>query len=406
MRILYIDHYAGSPSAGMEYRPHAMAVEWEKLGTSTYLLAGSYSHLRKKNFLEATELAPVEVDGVEFRFIKTRKYDGNGLGRVLSMVDFVGRGWFLARRIAREVRPDVVIASSTYPFDTYLAQRIARHARARVFHEIHDLWPLTPIELGGHSPKHPLMFAMAVAEKSAYRHSDAIISILPNVEPHVRSLGISTPVVAIPNGIDDEAPHDPAPEKMVSLTSQLRAEGHSVIGYAGGLTTANAMDDFVAAMALLKDEPITALLLGDGLYREDLERQAQESGANVIFAGTIKKSEVHETLRLCDALYIGSKASPLYEFGVSANKIFDYMATGVPIVNAFASEHSPMVYANSTIRATGEDPDDIARAIKEAVALSAQERAVLGQKSIDWVREHHSMPKLAKRFLDVLSQGS
>ena len=122
----------------------------------------------------------------------------------------------------------------------------------------------------------------------------------------------------------------------------------------------------------------------------------------MIFAGSIPKSQVHEALKLCDALYIGSKTSPLYTFGVSANKIFDYMATGVPIINAFASEHSPMVYAGSTIRARGEDPADIARAIREAVSLPAEERARLGELSVAWVREHHAMPVLARQFLDVL----
>lgn len=403
MRVLYIDHYAGSPSVGMEYRPHAMAVEWAKLGVETTILAGTFSHLRKINFPEVRQGEPVEVDGVEFRFITTRPYDGNGMGRVLSMVEFVGRGWVAARTIARELRPDAVIASSTYPFDTYLAQRVAKFAGARLIHEIHDLWPLTPIELGGHSPKHPLMWAMAQAEKSAYRRSDAVVSILPNVEPHVRSLGIDTPVVAIPNGIESDGVHDPAPSSFVDVVNGVRAKGHAVIGYAGGMTNANAMDDFVAAMALIKDMPVTAVLLGDGIFREDLERQASDSGANVVFAGTVPKPQIHECLRLCDALYIGSKRSRLYEYGVSANKIFDYMATGVPIVNAFASEHSPMVYAGSTIRARGEDPADIARAIKEAVSLPPSERERLGVRSQEWVREHHEMPVLAKQFLDVLA---
>lgn len=378
MRILYIDHYAGSPTLGMEYRCHAMATQWARLGAETVLLAGTYSHLRKKNFPDAEPLKPMEIDGVEFRFIRTRTYDGNGIGRVLSMVDFAGRGWLAARRIAREVRPDAVIASSTYPFDTYLAQRIAKASGALLVHEIHDLWPLTPIELGGHSPRHPLMWAMAQAEKSAYRNSDAIVSILPNAEPHVRSLGIITPVIPIPNGIESDAPHEPAPESFASQVEDLHERGRAVIGYAGGMTNANAMDDFVSAMALIRDEPVTALLLGDGLYRTDLEKQARDSGAHVIFAGSIPKSQVHEALKLCDALYIGSKTSPLYTFGVSANKIFDYMATGVPIINAFASEHSPMVYAGSTIRARGEDPADIARAIRQAVALPAEENQAGG----------------------------
>lgn len=405
MRIVYIDHYAGSPSAGMEYRPHAMALEWAKLGVQTTIIAGTYSHLRQRNFLDAEPGRPYDVDGVEFRFLHTRTYDGNGLGRILSMVDFVGRGWLAAPRIVRELRPDAVISSSTYPFDTYFAQRVARLSGAVLVHEVHDLWPLTPIELGGHSPRHPLMRAMALAERSAYRRSDAIVSILPNVEPHVRSLGIDTPVVPIPNGIDQAATPQPAPERFVGLVDELHAAGRTVVGYAGGMTTANAMDDLVAAMALIKDKPVTAVLLGDGLHRADLERLAASLGASVEFLGSVPKAQVHDALTRCDALYIGSKRSRLYEFGVSANKIFDYLLTGVPIVNAFASDHSPMVYAGCTVRAEGENPGDIARAIIEAVALPADERLRIRDVSVAWVRDHHAMPALASQFLGVLRGG-
>lgn len=403
MRVVYIDHYAGSPSVGMEYRPHAMALEWARMGVQTTIIAGTFSHLRRRNFPDAVPGQPYEIDGVEFRFLPTRAYDGNGLGRVLSMVDFVTAGWRAAPRVASELRPDAVIASSTYPFDTYFAQRVARLSAGRLVHEIHDLWPLTPIELGGHSPRHPLMLAMAQAERSAYRRSDLIVSILPNVEGHVRSLGIDTPVVPIPNGIDQAVPPDQAPAALTELVDRLHASGRRVVGYAGGMTTANAMDDFVAAMGLLTHEPVTAVLLGDGLLRPDLEREAASLGAAVEFVGSVPKSQVHDALTRCDALYIGSRRSRLYEFGVSANKIFDYLLTGVPIVNAFASEHSPLVYAGCTVRAEAENPHDIARAILEAVSLPDRQRQSIADSSVAWVRDHHAMPVLAARFLEALN---
>lgn len=406
MRVLYIDHYAGSPTAGMEYRPHAMAVEWAKEGVHTTIVAGTFSHLRKRNFPDAVPGHPYDVDGVEFRFLPTRSYEGNGPGRILSMAEFVGRGVAAAGHIARELRPDAVISSSTYPFDTYFAQRVARLSGAVLVHEVHDLWPLTPIELGGHSPRHPLMWAMAVAERSSYRHSDAVVSILPNIEPHVRSLGIDTPVVAIPNGIDAELTPQPAPSEFVELVDGLHASDRKVVGYAGGMTNANAMDDFVAAMGHLTDEPVTAVLIGDGLYRAELEAQCLRLGAHVMFFGTLPRAQIHDALSRCDVLYIGSKRSPLYEFGVSANKIFDYMLTGVPIVNAFVSEHSPMVYADCTVRAEGEDPVDIARAIRTAMALGPAERDNVAEASKGWVRAHHDLPALARQFLDVLTRPS
>lgn len=404
MRVCYIDHYAGSPTSGMEYRPHDMAVEWAKLGVSTTIIAGTYSHLRSRNFADAEPGVPYDVDGAEFRFIRTREYEGNGLGRILSWVDFVVGGMRAARSIARSIRPDVVISSSTYPFDTYFAQRLAKLSGATLVHEVHDLWPLTPIELGGHAPGHPLMRAMAIAERSAYEKSDVIVSILPNVEPHVRSLGIGTPVVPVPNGIEAAGSPEPAPEELVALVDDVHARGRRVLGYAGGMTNANAMDDLVSAMGLLREQPITAVLVGDGLYRKELEEQAKALGADVVFAGSIPKAQVHDFLTRCDALYIGSKRSPLYEFGVSANKIFDYMLTGVPIVNAFDSEHSPMVYAGCSVRARGEDAPDIARAIVEAVNLPDEERERRGRLSRSWVLDHHSLPHLAAQFLDAFTR--
>lgn len=406
MRVLYIDHYAGSPSAGMEYRPHAMAMEWAKLGVETTIIAATFSHLRKRNFPDAIPGQPYDIDGVEFRFLPTRSYDGSGAARIISMAQFVGRGLIAAKRIALELKPDAVISSSTYPFDTYFAQRVAKLAGAVLVHEVHDLWPLTPIELGGHSPHHPLMWAMAVAEKSAYRTSDAIVSILPNIEPHVRSLHIKTRVIPIPNGIDLDTRIELADDSFVGLVDDLHARGHKVIGYAGGMTHANAMDDFVDAMGLLSNESVTAVLIGDGLFKKDLETQAEKQKARVVFCGMMPKAQVHDALSRCDALFIGSKASPLYEFGVSANKIFDYMKTGVPIVNAFVSEHSPMVYAECTVRAQGEDSMDIARGIRRAMALSPAERDHIEEASKSWVRAHHELPVLAQQFLDALTQLS
>ena len=62
--------------------------------------------------------------------------------------------------------------------------------------------------------------------------------------PHVRALGIDTPVIPIPNGIDAAATPDQAPEAFVRLIDDLRARGRRVLGYAGGMTTANAINVF------------------------------------------------------------------------------------------------------------------------------------------------------------------
>lgn len=403
MRVLYIDHYAGSPTLGMEFRPHLMAQEWAKLGVRTTILAGSYSHLRKVNpTVERTGEVQV-IDGVPFRFIRTRAYQGNGAQRVVSMAEFVGRGLRDATRIAHATLPDAVIASSTYPFDTYLAQKVVRLTGARLVHEIHDLWPLTPQELGGYSDRHPFIATMARAERSAYENSDVIVSILPNAEEHVRSLGIDTPVINVPNGVQLDVEHVAGDEQVLALVKKLQASGHDVIGYAGGLSVSNAMDDLVRAMAELRQEPISAVIVGDGKDRADLEALvASLDLGNVYFTGSIPKAAVHSTLAAMDGLYIGSEKSRLYRYGFSANKIFDYMLTGVPIIDALDSEHTPLRYADCSVTARAKDPVDIARAIREVVNLDATQRVEIRAKETSFVREHHAYDKLAATFLAAL----
>ena len=46
MNILYINHYAGGPSYGMEYRPYYMAREWVRAGHRVTVVAANFSHVR------------------------------------------------------------------------------------------------------------------------------------------------------------------------------------------------------------------------------------------------------------------------------------------------------------------------------------------------------------------------
>jgi glycosyltransferase involved in cell wall biosynthesis len=98
------------------------------------------------------------------------------------------------------------VGASTYPLDTWPARRIARLAGARYIHEAHDLWPLTLTELGGMSKRNPFVVLLQVAENSAYRHADLVVSLLPNTLDHMRSHGLSDAgkYTYIPNGIVNE----------------------------------------------------------------------------------------------------------------------------------------------------------------------------------------------------------
>lgn len=124
-----INHYAGSPNLGMEFRPYYVTKGWVKLGHEVLIVGGSYSHLRKVQPQSCEEM----IDDVRYRWVKVNPYKGNGIGRIISMFSFVTKLYCNYRRYLRNFKPDIVIASSTYPLDIYPAYRIARHYHANLF---------------------------------------------------------------------------------------------------------------------------------------------------------------------------------------------------------------------------------------------------------------------------------
>jgi len=72
MRILYLNHYAGSPLHGMEYRPYYLAREWVRGGHEVQLVAASYSHVRTRQPELADHAARDEtIAGIGYRWLPT-----------------------------------------------------------------------------------------------------------------------------------------------------------------------------------------------------------------------------------------------------------------------------------------------------------------------------------------------
>ena len=160
MKVLYINHYAGSPEMGMEFRPYYLAKEWIKMGHEVRIVAGDYSHLRLANPKISKDFQKQNIDGIKYHWVGTGSYEGNGISRAMTMFRFVHKLCRRAKKIALHWRPDVVITSSTYPLDTYAGQKIKKYSKAVLIHEVHDMWPITLIELGNMKRSNPFVMLM------------------------------------------------------------------------------------------------------------------------------------------------------------------------------------------------------------------------------------------------------
>lgn len=405
MNIMIINHYAGSDEYGMEFRPFYMGRELVKLGHDVTVIAADCSHLRKKNPVIQKSFQEEYIDGVRYVFVKTVRYKRNDLFRLLNIKSFLSALKRNRKYLYQKYKPDVIVASSTYPYDVKVAKQIAKFDQdIRVCYEIHDIWPLSLIELYHINPKNPAMRHIQKAEIFAYENADAIISILPNVDKHIEELGFyNTNYTYIPNGvIVDHADEQEPPKDVVDTISQLKERGKFVLMYLGGFSKANALDDLIESASDMESHIHIVMVGGGPLKEKYIETIQTKNIQNVTILQSVSKTQVNKTLQLADALYIGAKKTPLYRYGVGMNKIFDYMLSKRPMIYAIEASNDFAKEANCGISIPSEDPKAIAQAALELSKMSKAELDALGQNGYDYVLENHDYEKLAKRFAFVL----
>lgn len=405
MNILYICHYAGGLKYGMAFRPYYLAREWIRKGHRVRIITADFSHLRSINPHIEEDFSVENIDGIEYQWIKAGKYSGNSVRRALSMFCFVGKIWLKAKRIEAEFLPDVVISSSTYPLDTYAAQRIkkmrdARHQKDIIgyncnqcvyIHEGHDLWPLTLTEIGGMDSRHPFVKIMGMAERAAYRNADGVVSILPNTLPHIIGLGRSPerPFIHIPNGIvaDDWQNVMDIDSEIRFQFDRLRQQGKFIVLYLGGHAISNALSFFVEAARLLRnDERFSFVLVGQGTEKRELEAKVKELMLrNVFFFPSVYKSQVPLVLSLADVLYVGARRCSIYRFGVSMNKVYDYMMAAKPIIYGVDAYNNEVNKSGCGIVIPPENPEAIVKAIYKLYDMDYKTRFKMGEKGKNWV---------------------
>lgn len=405
MNILLVNHYAGSPYHGMEFRPFYLAREWIKAGHKVLIVASSYSHIRYNQPSSHGLVVDENISGVQYRWYPTPAYLGNGMGRVKNIFAFLLALRRDSRRLASVFRPDVVIASSTYPMDIWPAQFIAKLSSARLVYEVHDLWPLSPIELGGMSRWHPFILLVQWAEDYAYKSADLVVSMLPKTLDYMVSRGLRPSKWRyVPNGVDVQewSSSSVLPDFAHTVLQAVKSRGFPVLGYAGTHGVANALDVLLDAAHLLKGR-IEVVLVGTGPKRDHLIRRvALEGLSNVTMLPSVPKMAMPKLLEAFDLAFIGWHANPLYRFGISPNKLMDYMMAGKPIVHSVAAGNDPVKEVGCGITVPPNNPEAITAAVLALCSMTPGQRLEMGLKGKTFVLSERTYGVLAREFLNII----
>ncbi|MCQ2016435.1 glycosyltransferase family 4 protein [Clostridium butyricum] len=406
MNILLINHYAGSDYHGMEFRPFYMAREWKNKGHNVTILGANFSHLRKNNPVIEKDFQEEVIDGITYVWVKTPQYQGNGVGRIKNISTFMWKLRTNYKMLADKYKPDAVIASSTYPLDIYPAHRIAKRCNAKLCFEIHDLWPLSPMEIGGFSEKNPAIVILQRAEDFAFKNSDVIVSILPNADKHIRERGFSTDkFVYVPNGILTGEKNEAPMEKTIERLQELKEQGYFLVGYTGNHSPANVLDTMIDAAKKTTDEKVKYVLVGKGNVKNQLMEYAKANNVtNIEFLDPVLKDNMDNVLELLDIGYIGLKKQNLFNYGVSPNKLFDYMMASLPVIYAVEASNDPVKDSNCGISVPAENPEAVVEAVMKIKNLSEEEKIKIGGNGKKYVLDNHMYKGLADKFLNALKK--
>ena len=382
-------------------------MEWRRLGHYVTIVGGTKSHLRIRNPRATRPSSPEDVDGIHFVWLPTPAYSGNGLRRAINIIAFAARLVQMSSDLARRIEPNLVITSSTHPLDIYGGRQIARLTGAVLIHEVHDLWPLTLVELGGMPRWHPFVMLLQAAENHAYKKADRVASMLPAALSHMQQHGLSQDHFDyVPNGVavrEWERP-EPLPAVHDNALVRLATTSKFVVGYAGGFALSNDIDSLLQSLDYVRYADVHLVLVGTGDRRGEME--TRYVGERVTFLPPISKAAIPSLLARFDVCFLGMKRSPLYRFGVNPNKMFDYMMAGRPIISAIAAANDPVSESGAGLTVDPQSPEAIARAIDTLATESAMERRLRGERGRAYVLQHHDYAVLAKRFLQGDTSGS
>jgi glycosyltransferase involved in cell wall biosynthesis len=399
--IWVINQFAGNPESGWGERHYYFSKNWIEKGYDVTIISGSYNHVFHKLPNVPAQFNIENYDGTPFCWVKVPHYNPKSITRFWSFLIFAIKVLFLP--VKKLGKPDIIIVSSMPIFPVLTGYWLKKWYKSKaLFFEIRDIWPLTLVLLGDVSPKHLAVRFIAWFEKFGYRKADKIVSLLPNAASHFEEIAkAGNKFEYIPNGLDEAVL---SKEKLPLEIETKIPKDKFIIGYTGTIGLANALEYLVEAAGILQnDHRFYFVIIGDGYLKEELINKSKDFG-NISFFTKIRKNQVAAAISHFDVCFVGRNDTPLFKHGVSANKYFDYMLAGKPVLDSNNFIKDPVELSGGGIIVAPDSAEAIVRGIIELNNLSELERKIIGEKGRDYVRVNHNIKHLSDLYIKLFDQ--
>jgi len=405
MRVLYFHQHFSTRAGAASTRSYEMAKKLLERGHSVTVVCASNSAGQTgltSRFKHGRRTGTVEgISVIEFDLGYSNKLPF--ARRIVVFAKYATRSTVLALREDY----DLLFATSA-PLTAAIpgiAMKMFRFRRKPFVFEIRDPWPESPRAMG--VIKNPIALSlMELLETMAYRCADGYIALSPGmVEAFTRKRVSRDLISLIPNG-SDNALVDTSASREFHLPGIVK--GNFVAAFTGAHGIANALDKLIDAAAILYSRGrhnIRIVLIGDGNRKRSLQERVQKCGLQsmVLFYDPMPKDQLQPLMTQADLGLMLLDNIPVFYYGSSPNKFFDYLSYGIPVlVNHPGWVCDLLEEANCGVFADPTDPEALANQIDAMSMLCDADRLEMGRRGRKLAEDRFDRRILAECFVDHL----
>ena len=403
-RIWFVSHYSMPPKYEMRIKTQMYAHYLGLKGYDCTIFSASTIHNTNINLIkDSSEYVEKKYDDLKFVHIKACNYKGNGLIRIINMLQFAYRFKKIAKKF---IKPDVVIADANC-INYEPIYMFCRDNSIPLILEVRDLWPLSIVEHLKYNPKSFVIKYLYQREKKMLQRMSAIIFSMGGYKDYLRDRELSSIInksFYINNGVDIKDFSNNRISWQIKDKEIINEDYFKVI-YTGSIRKVNNLDLLLDAAKLINNSRVKIFIYGDGDRLDSLkERIKNEKIENVFIKGYVEKKYIPYIVSKADLNIVhGSSSITLFKYGISPNKLFDYMAAGKPILVDFKSSYNPVVMEGIGEEITNSNPLEIAKAIDGFASMDIQKYNELCKKTFEAAKKY-DYRSLTEQLLSIIKQ--
>jgi glycosyltransferase involved in cell wall biosynthesis len=335
-----------------------------------------------------------------------------GIGRLKNMVSFERTIKKHRARIAKLFgKPDVVNGCSVHPFAWVAGYKAAKRYKARFCVEVRDLWPAIWVLNGEKSKNHPMVLFFGALEKWAYRKADRIIYSMVYGDRYIcDELGFSKEkAFLIGQPMDCERFDENAETKKSLIPEDIRSfiKDSFVCVFAGYYMTYEGVYTMLEAAKVLKEKglPIKMIFVGSGQEKEGMESYAKQNNLDNVYIGSrISKEAIPGLLKaskICMAHLAIEGREKAYQYGVSKNKVNEYLYSGACTIYGFIYKDDVVASSGAGYVIEPYNSVELAERIEEVYHMQESESSQFGVNGRKYINDNHRVEVLADKLEHV-----